>query len=178
MDMLSWIIIIYSASCVEFHITAHARLKTGVKPSLYISQTMQKISVSIGRVQLQFGAPSPSRKGIAGIQSNLADSDAHASTRGGHLSICRLDYSASPFQNAFLLCEETYCASFSHHLTLAHFGHWKKPSFLGSLNLPIFFLFACQCQTGNFICNRFHDSGDVCSVTWLAGSSASYTDSK
>lgn len=71
--------------------------------------------MSIGRVQLQFGAPSHGRKGIAGIQSNLADSDAHASTKGGHLPICRLDYSASCFKNVFLVCEEMYCASFSHH---------------------------------------------------------------
>lgn len=44
----------------------------------------------MGRVQLQFGEPSHSRKGKGGIQSNLAESDAHASTRDGQLSVILL----------------------------------------------------------------------------------------
>lgn len=95
--------------------------------------------MSIGRVQHQFGAPSHSRKGIAGIQSNPTDRDAHAATRRGQLSICRLDYSASPFQNVFFLCEEIFCASFNHHCHPGTFWQLEEPPSLSSLNLPNFF---------------------------------------
>lgn len=145
MDMLSWIIIVYSAPCVEFHVTAHARLKTAVKSSLYISQTMYKISGPISRVQLQ--STIHSREGIAGIQRDLADSEAHASTRGGHLSIWKLDCSASPFQNVFLLCEEK--TSLDHHCHPGTFWQLEGATFLEQPQFDRLFWFACQCQMGN-----------------------------
>lgn len=132
--------------------------------------------MSIGRVQHHFGAPSHSRKGIAAIQSNPTDRDARVATRGGQLSICRLDYSASPFQNVFFLCEEIFCVSFNHHCHPGTFWQLEEPPSLSSLNLPNFFGLLAS---GKWVTITLHMKQISrqwgCVFCHTAGSSASYT---
>lgn len=113
----------------------------------------------------------PEQKEHSWDQNNPRLSNAHASRRGGQLSICRLDHSASPFKNAAFLSEEIFPVSFSHHCYPGIIRQREGATFLEQS------LFACQWQTGskNTACAMgFRTNRGVCSVTHRPGSSASY----